>query len=148
MDSSFVTLWAWLAIWLSGLGVALGQSTLARTSMEILGKNPKLSWTLLVYTILGLALVESAVIYWLVVAFKITGSETVSAMNAISAGLAIWLTGFWAGFWEWKMLAWAMEAVNRNPENKAKVLQFMILFLALIEVVAIYWLIISFELLK
>jgi len=40
-----------------------------------------------------------------------------------------------------------MEALNRNPENKTQVLQFMVLFLALLEVIAIYGLIVSFQLL-
>jgi F0F1-type ATP synthase membrane subunit c/vacuolar-type H+-ATPase subunit K len=37
--------------------------------------------------------------------------------------------------------------MNRNPDIKAKILVFMILFLALIEVTAIYGLIIAFQIL-
>lgn len=142
-----VHVWAGLAIGLSGLGVAMGQGTLAQKSLEVLGKNPKLAGTILVYTILGIALVESAVIYGLVVAFSILGSDSLDGMSAIAAGLAIGLTAFGAGFGEGKLVAGAMEAVQRNPENKGKVLQFMILFLALVEVVAIYGLIVAFQIL-
>lgn len=142
-----VHIWAGLAIGLSGLGVAMGQGTLAQKSIEVLGKNPKLASTVLVYTILGIALVESAVIYGLVVAFSILGKEELEGAAAIGAGLAIGLTAFGAGFGEGKLVAGAMEAVQRNPEIKGKILQFMILFLALVEVVAIYGLIIAFQIL-
>jgi len=40
-----------------------------------------------------------------------------------------------------------LDAVNRNPDNKANALQFMILFLALVETVAIYGLIIALKIL-
>jgi len=115
--------------------------------MEILGKNPRLSSTLLVYTILWLALVESAAIYALVVAFQIIAWGDAISASAIWAGLVIGLTGCVAGYGEGKLVATSMEALNRNPENKNQVLQFMILFMALIEVIAIYGLIISFQIL-
>ncbi|USN58159.1 MAG: ATP synthase F0 subunit C [Candidatus Peribacteria bacterium] len=69
-------------------------------------------------------------------------------MSAIGAGLAIGLTGFAAGYGEGKFVASSLDAINRNPENKNQVLQFMVLFIALIEVVAIYGLIIALKLLK
>jgi F0F1-type ATP synthase membrane subunit c/vacuolar-type H+-ATPase subunit K len=37
--------------------------------------------------------------------------------------------------------------MNRNPENKGKIMAFMVLFLALIEVIAIYGLIVAFKIL-
>jgi F0F1-type ATP synthase membrane subunit c/vacuolar-type H+-ATPase subunit K len=38
-----------------------------------------------------------------------------------------------------------MEAMNRSPESKGKIMAFMVLFVALVEVVAIYGLIIAFK---
>ncbi|USN58158.1 MAG: hypothetical protein H6767_07680 [Candidatus Peribacteria bacterium] len=52
MEMNYVALGAGLAVGLSGLGVAIGQSALARMSVEILGKNPNLHATLMMYTIL------------------------------------------------------------------------------------------------
>ena len=147
MEINLVSIGAALALGLAGIGVTLGQAYIAKTSMEILGKNPRISSTLLVYTILGLALVESAAIYALVVAFQIIAGGDAIAANAIWAGLVIGLTGWIAGYGEGRLVATSMEALNRNPENKNQVLQFMILFMALIEVIAIYGLIISFQLL-
>ena len=147
MEINLVTIGAALALGIAGFGVTLGQMHIARTSMEILWKNPRLASTLLVYTILGLALVESAAIYALVVAFQIISGWDAIAAQAIGAGLVIGLTGGVAGYAEWKLVATSMEALNRNPENKNQVLQFMILFMALIEVIAIYGLIIAFQIL-
>ena len=147
MESGLVYLGAALAVWLAWVWVALGQSIVSQASMEVLGKNPKLMSTLRVYTILWIALVESAMIYGLVIAFQILDAEVIGWMQSVSAWLAIWLTAFWAWYWEWKLVAVFLDAVNRNPDNKANALQFMILFLALVETVAIYGLIIALKIL-
>ncbi len=147
MELSSAALGAALAVGLSGVGVALGQWTLAKCSLEMMGKSPRLSGTLLVYTVLWVALIETAVIYGLVVAFSILGSSAPDG-NLVSAGLVIGLTGFWAGYGEWKLLAAALEAVNRNPDNKTQILQFMVLFAALVETAAIYGLTVAMMLLR
>jgi len=143
--NELVYLWAGLAIALAWVWVAIWQSTLTHTSMIVMGKNPQLSTFFLTVTILWVALVESAAIYWLVVAFSILWKEGLSWLAAIWAWLSIWITGFWAWYWEGKLISGAMEAMNRNPENKGKVMAFMVLFVALIEVIAIYGLIIAFK---
>ena len=148
MDVTYAAIGAGLAVGLAGIWVGIGQSFVAKKSIEILWMNPRLASTLRIYTLLGIALVETAVIYALVVAFRMLGMDDITITQAIGAGLAIGLTGFGAGYWEGRMVAWALEAVNRNPDNKAQVLQFMILFLALIETAAVYGLIISFQILS
>lgn len=148
MDLSYAAIGAGLAIGLAGVGVGLGQSLVWKTAIEILWMNPRLASTLRMYTLLGIALVETAMIYALVVAFRILGDETITATQAIGAGLAMGLTAFGAGYGEGKLVASSLEAVNRNPDNKAQVLQFMIVFLALVETVAVYGLIISFQILS
>jgi len=148
MDISAISIWAALAVGLAGLGVALGQGSLARTAIEMVGKSPRLSGTMLVYTVLGVALVETAVIYGLVVAFSIIGATGASEANLIGAGLVMGLTGFGAGYGEGKLLGSALEAVNRNPDNKNQILQYMVLFAALVETSAIYGLTIAMKLLQ
>ena len=65
----------------------------------MVGKSPRLSGTMLIYTVLGVALVETAVIYGLVVAFSIIAAAgTAADANLIGAGLVIGLTGFGAGY--------------------------------------------------
>ena len=137
--------WPWLAVWLAWIWVAIWQWILAKRAMEVMWKNISLNNFYLTITILGIALLESAVIYWLVVAFSIFWNEWLSLYSSIWAWLAIWLTWFWAWVWEWMLIAWALSAIDRNPELKWKIMTFMVLFVALVEVTAIYWLIIAFR---
>ena len=55
---------AGLAIGLAGIWVGIGEWLIAQKSLEIMWKNPDMSWSFLVLTILGIALTESAAIYW------------------------------------------------------------------------------------
>ena len=148
MDISAISLGAAFAVGLSGLWVALGEWGVARTSLEMIGKSPRLSGTMMIYTVLGIALVETSVIYGLVIAFSIIGAPEAAQANAVGAGLVMGLTGFGAGFAQGKLLGWALEAINRNPENKTQILQFMVLFAALVETAAIYGLTIALQLLS
>jgi F0F1-type ATP synthase membrane subunit c/vacuolar-type H+-ATPase subunit K len=140
---------AGLAIGLAGLGVGIGEGMVAKKSLESMGKNPELSNYFLVLTILGIALVESAAIYGLIIAFQIMGMDpaTTAPWAPIAAGLAIGLSGLGAGIGEGMLVSGAMDATLRNPAMKSKIMTFMILFLALVESVAIYGLIIAFQLL-
>jgi len=143
-------LWAGLAIWLAWLGVGIGEGMVAKKSLEVMGKNPEMSWFFLVLTILGIALTESAAIYGLIIAFQIIGldPESVTSISkVIGAGIAVGLAGCGSGIGEGMLVSGAMEAILRNPEIKGKIMAFMILFLALVESSAIYWLVIAFSLL-
>lgn len=59
-----------LAIGLAALGGALGQGKTAGAALEGMARNPQAN--LLVPMIIGLALIESLVIYALVVAFRLS----------------------------------------------------------------------------
>ncbi len=144
-------LWAWLAIGIAWLWVALWEALIAKKSLESMWKNPDLQWSFLVLTILWIALTESAAIYWLIVAFKILKLDPNTVSNVskvIAAWLAIWIPWFWAWLWEWFLVTWAMEAILRNPDVKWKIMTYMVLFIALVESAAIYWLVIAMSLLK
>ena len=55
-----------------------------------MGKNPNISGTILVLTILGIALTESAAIYGLIIALQIIGMDpTIIVNTTIGAGIAI-----------------------------------------------------------
>lgn len=148
MELSALSLWAGLAVGLAGAWVAIWQGRLAGTSIEIMGRDPKQVKTIRVLTILGIALVESAVIYSLVIAFQILSITGATEANVIGAGLAIGLAWFWAWYGEWYIVQSAIIALNRNPEAKGQIIQYMILFIALAETSAIYGLIIAFKLLN
>ena len=148
MPQEIALIWAGLSVWLAGLGVVIGQGEMSRVSMDILGKNPHIRSQLLVFTVLWIALVESWVIYAMIISFKIINTPGLEPMHAIAGGLAMGLAGLGSGFWESKIVVWSLEAFNRNPENKAQVLQSMLMYLALAEVVSIYALIVAMQLLK
>lgn len=62
---------AGLAIGMAALGGALGQGNTAKAALEAIGRNPNAN--VLVPMVLGLALIESLVIYGMVVAFQLLG---------------------------------------------------------------------------
>ncbi len=139
-----IYLGAGLAIGLAGLGVAFGEAKLGTKSLEVVGKNPDLSGYMRSLTILGMALVESAAIYGLIVAILIlVSADTINGMQALGAGLAIGLAGLGVGWGEGQLVSGAMDAILRNPANKEAIRTNMILYLALVESAAIYGLIIA-----
>ncbi|MDD2907754.1 MAG: hypothetical protein PHH98_03880 [Candidatus Gracilibacteria bacterium] len=138
---------AGLAIGISGIGVALGQGILGKKAAEVMGKNKDMSSFYLTITILGIALVESAAIYGLIVAFKILSIEGISLGASIGAGLAIGLAGFGSGLGEGKLIAGAITAIDKSPHLKSKIMTFMVLFVALVESAAIYGLVVAFKIL-
>ncbi len=144
---SMIYLWAWLAIWLAWLWVGIGRWYLSEGALEVMWRNPKMISFLLTVSILWVALVESAAIYALIISFQILSIDWLSWIAAVWAWLAIWLAWLGAWVWEWLLIKWAIEWMNSNPEAKWKMLTFMVLFVALVEVVAIYWMIIAFKVL-
>jgi F-type H+-transporting ATPase subunit c len=62
-----------LAIGLSALGGALGQGRAAGSALEGIARNPQASGKIFVPMIVGLALIESLVIYGLLIAFQLFG---------------------------------------------------------------------------
>lgn len=72
----WVAMAAGLAIGLAALGGALGQGKAAGAALEGIARNPAASGKIFVPMIIGLALIESLVIYALVVAFQLAGKVT------------------------------------------------------------------------
>lgn len=71
-DKGLVAIAAALAIALSVFGGALAQGKTAATALEGIARNPAASGKLLIPMILGLALIESLVIYALIIALKLS----------------------------------------------------------------------------
>ena len=63
-----------LAIGLAAFGGALAQGKATSAALEGIGRNPAASGKMLIPMVLGLVLIESLVIYALVVAFSLTGT--------------------------------------------------------------------------
>ncbi len=92
-------------------------------------------------TILGIALVESAAIYALLVGILITFTDGVTAMKAMSAMFAVALPGMLAGLGEAAIVVAAIKAIHRNPSAASDIRGNMIIFIALVESAAIYGLV-------
>jgi F-type H+-transporting ATPase subunit c len=72
-SSSMTPLGAGLAIGLAALGGSIGQGRAAAAALEGIARNPNASGKLFTPMILGLALIESLVIYALVIAIMLIG---------------------------------------------------------------------------
>jgi F-type H+-transporting ATPase subunit c len=68
-----IALGAGLAISVAALGGALGQGAAVRAALEGIARNPNASDKIFTPMIIGLALIESLVIYALVIAFILQG---------------------------------------------------------------------------
>ena len=62
-----------IAIGVGALGGALGQGKAAASALEGIARNPAASGKIFVPMIIGLALIESLVIYCLIIAFGLSG---------------------------------------------------------------------------
>ncbi len=71
--SDFSALAAGIAIAVAALGGALGQGRTAAAALESIGRNPGAAGQMFTPMLLGLVLIESLVIYALVVALKLVG---------------------------------------------------------------------------
>ena len=129
-----------IAVWVAWVWVTLAQWLVGSTSLEAQGKNPELEPVFKKLTILGIALVESAAIYGLVMSLLILYSDA-SLYKALSSALAVALPGIMAGIGEWKIVESAINAILRNPADQKKIQSNMILYIALTESAAIYGLI-------
>lgn len=72
--------------------------------------------------------------------------STAIAGRALAAGLAIGIAAFGCGMGQGRAAAAALEGIARNPNASGKILVPLILGLALIESLAIYALVIAFQL--
>lgn len=147
MDTQLLSIWASLWIWLAALWVAIWQAFFINKIMNILWKNPKMTPFFLTLAILWIALVESSAIYGLVVAMRILLVDFTYPLASIWVWLAIWLTWLWVWIWEWIIVEESGKTINKIPDEKNKIMSFMILFIALVETSAIYWILVSFQIL-
>jgi len=70
-DKAYFAMAAALAIGLPALGGAFGQGRTAASALESIGRNPNAADRLFVPMILGLALIESLVIYGFIIAILV-----------------------------------------------------------------------------
>jgi F-type H+-transporting ATPase subunit c len=72
-NKGYIGIGAALAIGLAALGGGLGQGRAAASALDGIARNPQASGKIFVPMIVGLALIESLVIYGLLIAFNLAG---------------------------------------------------------------------------
>ncbi len=72
-NSGFYALAAGLAMGIAALGGALAQGKIGAAAMDGIARNPQAQGNMFVSMIIGLVLIESLVIYALVIAFLLVG---------------------------------------------------------------------------
>ncbi len=72
MNGGLRAIGAGIAIGLAALGGSLGQGRATATALEGIARNPSASGKILIPMVLGLALIESLVIYALIIALPLT----------------------------------------------------------------------------
>lgn len=72
-DKALFAIAAGIAIGLAAMGGALGQGKIGAAAMEGIARNPQAQQNMFVSMIIGLVLIESLVIYSLVIAFMLVG---------------------------------------------------------------------------
>ncbi len=72
INSGLRAIGAALAIGIAALGGALGQGRATATALDGIARNPAASGKILIPMVLGLALIESLVIYALIIALPLT----------------------------------------------------------------------------
>ena len=72
-DKGYIGLAAGLAIGIAAAGGAIGQGRAATAALEGIARNPAAADKLFTPMIIGLALIESLVIYALLIAFQLVG---------------------------------------------------------------------------
>ena len=146
---ALVSLWAWLSIWLTGLWVSLWMSFIARKAMEVIWEHTLENNKIIIpFTILWLALIESAAIYWLVIALNILTLPAESWILAIWASLSIWLAWFWVSIWLWLLISKSISRIWLPWISGKSLIPVTVLWVALVESAAIYWLVSERELCK
>ena len=71
--TAYYAIGAGIAIGAAALGGALGQGKIGSSAMDGIARNPQAQKEMFVPMIIGLALIESLVIYALVIAFQLVG---------------------------------------------------------------------------
>ena len=72
-NNAYYALGAGIAIGLAAFGGGLGQGRIGGSAMDGIARNPQAAGTMLAPLLIGLAFVESLVIYALVIAFMLQG---------------------------------------------------------------------------
>jgi len=139
-----------LSVGLGSIGPAIGLALFARSAIDGLGINRNAYNKLFSFTLISEAIIETPVIFSLVIAiillFIVPKSQTEDLLNGItflSAGLCTGIGTMGPGISSGKTAAAACKQIAHNPESHSILSRFSIFAQGLIETCAIYAILIS-----
>jgi F-type H+-transporting ATPase subunit c len=141
-----------LAIGIGSIGPAIGLAIFAKQACESMGTNPSAYKKLLSFTIISQAIIETPIIFALVISITllfVAPVGQVSLLKGIAYLAAAFCTGFGTfgpGIASGKTAAAACKSIAFNPEQFEVLSRLSLFIQGLIETCAIYAIIISFML--
>lgn len=134
-----------LCVGLGSVGPAIGLSFFAKAAIDGLGRNAKAYNKLLSFTLISEAIIETPIIFCLLIALLLlfvvpltTYNDPINGIIFIAAALCIGLGTFGAGISSGKTGAAACTQIANNPENASLVSRTSMLAQGLIETIVIY----------
>jgi F0F1-type ATP synthase membrane subunit c/vacuolar-type H+-ATPase subunit K len=138
-----------LCVGLGSIGPAIGLSIFAQTAVQGLGKNTKAYDKLLSFTFISEALIETPIIFCLIIAITLLfvvprhSLETIDGIIFLSAGLCTGLGTLGAGISSGNTAAAACEQIGNNPSMYPVLSRTSILAQSLIETMVLYTVLLS-----
>ncbi len=138
-----------LCVGLGSIGPAIGLSTFAQTAVKSLGKNTKAYDKLLSFTFISEALIETPIIFCLIIAITLLfvvprhSLETIDGIIFLSAGLCTGLGTLGAGISSGRTAAAACKQIGNNPSMYPVLSRTSILAQSLIETMVLYTVLLS-----
>lgn len=152
LGESFRLIGSGLCIGLGSIGPAIGLSLFSREACKAIGVNPHAYQKILSFTLVSEALIESPLIFALLISLILLQVSTGDVFNFIN-GSALLASAFCMGMGTFgtaiasgRVAAKACEKIALNPEQYSVMMRTSLFAQVLIETCAIYCLIVSFAL--
>ena len=150
LSNSFRLIASGLCVGIGSIGPAIGLSIFSKAAITSLGKNTKAYDKLLAFTFISEALIETPVIFCLLIAITLlfvvpqSGTEdTINGIIFLAAGLCTGLGTLGAGISSGITAAAASTQIGNTPENYNAISRTSILAQSLIETIVLYTVILS-----
>ena len=150
-SDSFRLIASGLSVGLGSIGPAIGLAVFAKAAVAGLGTNRKVYNKLLSFTLISEAIIETQIIFSLVIAItllfivpKATSENVLNGIAYLGAGLCTGIGTFGPGISSGKTAAAACTQIARAPELHSILSRASMFAQGLIETVAIYAILVSF----
>lgn len=147
LADSFRLIGAGVAIGLGSIGPAIGLAHFARTAIQGIGSNRNASGRILTFTFISQAIIESPIIFALVISlFLLFGGipkTLIGGVAMLMAGVTTGLGMFGPGLSSGRTAAAACKEIAANPENYPALARTSIFAQGVIDTAAIYVLLIA-----